>query len=142
MPLQFLRPMGLPRSTTLRYFLGVARLSTNSTSATSATSASSSSTSTSTSTPPQITSAEAPNQPYHVSRTHSKNLPVYGRAKAGGNLKQTIIRKIEGDIMKLKEQLEGALFNKEVRVNHLTKQIIIKGSCQLEVRQFLEERHF
>ncbi|KAF7876421.1 hypothetical protein EAF04_001513 [Stromatinia cepivora] len=132
MSLQFLRPMGLPRSTTLRYFLGVARLSTNS----------ASSSSISTSTPPQITSANAPNQPYHVSRTPSKNLPVYALAKAGGNLKQTKIRKIEGDIMKLKEQLEEAFFNKEVRVNQLTKQIIIKGSCKPEVEKFLEERHF
>ncbi|EDN97332.1 predicted protein [Sclerotinia sclerotiorum 1980 UF-70] len=44
--------------------------------------------------------------------------------------------------MKLKEQLEEALFNKEVRVNQLTKQIIIKGSCTSEVKRFLKERHF
>lgn len=57
-------------------------------------------------------------------------------------MKQTKIRKIEGDIMKLKEQLEAAFFNKEIRVNQLAKHIIIKGECKLEVKQFLKERHF
>ncbi|KAA8566570.1 hypothetical protein EYC84_009118 [Monilinia fructicola] len=62
--------------------------------------------------------------------------------KAGGNLKQTKIRKIEGDIMKLKEHLEDAFFNKEIRVNQLTKQIIIKGWCKPQVEEFLVERNF
>lgn len=63
--------------------------------------------------------------------------------------------------MKLKEQLEAAFFNKEIRVNQLAKHIIIKvccavfmggrsislltisqGECKLEVKQFLKERHF
>ncbi|RAL64718.1 hypothetical protein DID88_001749 [Monilinia fructigena] len=139
MSLQFLRPMALPRPTTLRYFLGVARLSTNSASSHPTSQA----ISVSTSTISPKTSAAVPNQPpYWVSRTPSKNLPVYLLAKAGGNLKQTKIRKIEGDIMKLKDQLEEAFFNKEIRVNQLTKQIIIKGWCKPEVEKFLVARNF
>ncbi|KAG4026338.1 hypothetical protein MFRU_042g00660 [Monilinia fructicola] len=139
MSLQFLRPMALPRPTTLRYFLGVARLSTNSASSPPTNKAISISTSTIS---PQ-TSATIPNKPpYWVSRTPSNNLPVYLLAKAGGNLKQTKIRKIEGDIMKLKEHLEDAFFNKEIRVNQLTKQIIIKGWCKPQVEEFLVERNF
>ncbi|QSZ31428.1 hypothetical protein DSL72_000993 [Monilinia vaccinii-corymbosi] len=138
MSLQFLRPLALPRPTTIRYFLGVARLSTNPISSRPINEA----TSTSSSTPSQTTSAAVPNQPYWVSRTPSKNLPVYLLAKAGGNLKQTKIRKIEGDIMKLKEQLEEAFSNKQIRVNQLTKQIIIKGWHKQDVEKFLEERHF
>ncbi|TGO25195.1 hypothetical protein BPAE_0085g00150 [Botrytis paeoniae] len=138
MSLQFLRPMALPRPTTLRYFLGVARLSTNPASSSPTKEA----ISTSTPIPSQTTPATAPNQPYYVSRTPSKQLPVYALSKAGGNLKQTKIRKIEGDIMKLKEQLEDAFSNKEIRVNQLAKHIIIKGWCKPEVKQFLKERHF
>lgn len=122
MSLQFLRPMALPRPTTLRYFLGVSKLSTNSASSNPTNEA----ILTSTSTASQTTSATVPNQPYYVYRTPSKNLPIYALGKAGGNLKQTKIKKIEGDIMKLKAQLEEAFFNKEIRVNQLTKQIIIK----------------
>ncbi|KAF7943455.1 hypothetical protein EAE96_011381 [Botrytis aclada] len=138
MSLQFLRPMALPRPTTLRHFLGVARLSTNPASSSPINEA----ISTSTPIPSQNTPATAPNQPYFVYRTPSNQLPVYALTKAGGNLKQTKIRKIEGDIMKLKEQLEEAFFNKEIRVNQLAKHIIIKGWCKPEVKEFLKERHF
>ncbi|KAF7922177.1 hypothetical protein BELL_0586g00030 [Botrytis elliptica] len=138
MSLQLLRPMALPRPTTLRYFLGIARLSTNPSSASPTKEA----ISTSAPIPSQTTPATAPNQPYYVSRTPSKQLPVYALSRAGGNLRQTKIKRIEGDIMKLKEQLEEAFSDKEIRVNQLTKHIIIKGWCKLEVKEFLKERHF
>ncbi|PQE32373.1 mitochondrial large ribosomal subunit protein [Rutstroemia sp. NJR-2017a WRK4] len=135
MPLQFLRPMGLPRVTTLRRFLGVAKLSTDAPKATASMS------------PPVSTPtkpATAPNQPYRVSRTPSNNFPIYLLSKAGGNLKQTKVRKIEGDIQVLRTQLQKALGLKEreVTINQLTQQIIIKGHRKPEVEKFLEERHF
>jgi large subunit ribosomal protein L49 len=119
MPLQFLRPMGLPRVTTLRRFLGVAKLSTDAPKATASKA------------PPVPTPAKpatAPNQPYRVSRTPSNNFPIYLLSKAGGNLKQTKVRKIEGDIQVLRTQLQKALGLKEreVTINQLTQQIIIK----------------
>ena len=48
--------------------------------------------------------------------------------KRGGNLRQTRIRKIEGDAAKLGQDLRQALSLKpeEVKVNQLTNHIIIK----------------
>jgi large subunit ribosomal protein L49 len=119
MPLQFLRPMALPRVTTLRRFLGVAKLSTD-----APKTAASMSTPVSAPTKPATT----PKQPYRVSRTPSNNLPVYLLAKSGGNLKQTKVRKIEGDIKLLRAHLQQALGLKEneVTINQLTQQIIIR----------------
>ncbi|KAH8819668.1 mitochondrial large subunit ribosomal protein-domain-containing protein [Xylogone sp. PMI_703] len=131
MPMYFLRPLSLPRSATLTRFLGISRLST-STSTTSTPAAT-------TTTPTKGTAL-----PYRISRTPSKNLPIYLLAKAGGNLKQTKIRKIEGNIGALKSDLQQALGlgEKEVVINQLTKHIIIKGWKKPEVTKFLEERQF
>lgn len=65
---------------------------------------------------------------YHVHRTASQQLPVYQLAKRGGNLHQTKIRKIEGRVEDLRDELRRVLGLKEeqVVVNQLTKHIIIK----------------
>lgn len=75
----------------------------------------------------------APDEPYFVRRTHTKNLPVFHQTKSGGNLRQTKIKKIEGDIVKLQHQLqeELQLDPKDVAINYLTRHIIIKV-CQFE----------
>ncbi|RFU30848.1 hypothetical protein B7463_g5487, partial [Scytalidium lignicola] len=126
LPMYFLRPLSLPRASTLSRFLGISRLSTS----TSTTSSSS------------TTTANA--LPYRISRTPSKNLPIYLLAKAGGNQKQTKLRRIEGNISALKSDLqqELGLGEKEVVINQLTKQIIIKGWKKPQVAKFLEERQF
>ncbi|MCJ1253956.1 hypothetical protein MMC24_001770 [Lignoscripta atroalba] len=102
--------------------------------------------------------------PYHVHRTASKELPVYHLAKRGGNLHQTRIRKIEGNIMDLRKDIQQALgLNEEhIVVNQLTRHIIIKvrqsspdygemlgsssrciqGWMKAEVDKFLKEKHF
>lgn len=75
---------------------------------------------------------------YHIYRTPSKQLPVYHLAKRGGNLLQTRLRKIDGDIMKLKLELQQALGlrQEEISVNQLTRHIIIKvrfvGAAQID----------
>lgn len=53
---------------------------------------------------------------------------MYLLAKRGGNLKQTKIRRIEGNINVLRTDLQQALGvdEKEVVINQLTQQIIIK----------------
>ncbi|KAL8803663.1 MAG: hypothetical protein Q9200_006123 [Gallowayella weberi] len=68
--------------------------------------------------------------PYHIHRTPSQQLPVYQLAKRGGSLLLTRLRKIDGDIMKLKEELQQALSLKQeqISINQLTKHIIIKVS--------------
>ncbi|KAI9676931.1 MAG: hypothetical protein M1817_006770 [Caeruleum heppii] len=73
-------------------------------------------------------SKEAPQERYFVQRTHSQNLPVFHQAKRGGNLRQTRIQKVEGDVTALKAQLvhQLGLDPKEVVINNLTKHIIIK----------------
>ena len=69
-----------------------------------------------------------PPLPYHVHRTASQKLPIYHLAKRGGNLHQTRIRKIEGDVEKLRTEILEALGIKEehVIINQLTRHIIIK----------------
>lgn len=109
--MSFLRPLALPQTASFFRCLSTS---------TPATTASPSST---TSSPEQL--------PYRVNRTPSKNLPIYLLAKRGGNLKQTRLRKIEGDLAKLKEDLQQALKieeDKEIQINQLTRHIIIKVS--------------
>ena len=62
------------------------------------------------------------------SKTGTKGIPVYQLSKRGGNLHQTKVRRIEGDIMALKTDLQRALGleDKEIVINQLTQHIIIK----------------
>ncbi|KAL7268777.1 54S ribosomal protein img2, mitochondrial [Rhizina undulata] len=82
--------------------------------------------------------------PYFVHRTQTKNLPIYEGSKRGGNLRQTTVRKIEGKIVVLSKQLREVLQLKpeEIRINHLTMHIIIKGHRKREVERFLKEKRF
>lgn len=66
--------------------------------------------------------------PYHVHRTASQLLPIYHLAKRGGNLRQTRIRKIQGDINVLKDELRIALGLEQERffINKINGHIIIK----------------
>lgn len=68
--------------------------------------------------------------PYHIHRTASQQLPVYHLAKRGGNLHQTKVRKIDGDINALRNDLQRALGLKEehIVINQLTRHVIIKVS--------------
>lgn len=78
--------------------------------------------------PPSTVRPTPPSEPYVVHRTGSRQLPIYLDAKRGGNLHQTRIRKIDGDIMRLRDQLQEhlKLESKDVVVNRLTRHIIIK----------------
>ncbi|KAL8971122.1 MAG: hypothetical protein Q9197_003444 [Variospora fuerteventurae] len=81
--------------------------------------------------PPPVPDISEP-LPYHIHRTPSLQLPVYHLAKRGGNLLLTRLRKIDGDIMKLKLELQQALGLKqeEISINQLTRHIIIKVRLQ------------
>jgi large subunit ribosomal protein L49 len=129
--MSLLRPMALPLPSTLNHFLGAAKLTTTSSTATSATL-------------PSPTTTASQSLPYKIIRTPSQNLPVYLLAKRGGNLKQTRLRKIEGNINVLRTELQEALGleEKEVVINQLTRQIIIKGWKKPQVTKFLAERQF
>lgn len=66
--------------------------------------------------------------PYYIHRTASQQLPIYKLAKRGGNLRQTRLRKVEGDIARLRGDLQEALslVDEHIKINQLTKHIIIK----------------
>ncbi|KFX88615.1 hypothetical protein V490_07513 [Pseudogymnoascus sp. VKM F-3557] len=129
--MSFLRPLALPRAATLTRFLSTSPAVQSTTEATS---------STSTSSP----AASSQSLEYRVSRTPSAQLPIYLLAKRGGNLKQTRVKKIEGNIAQLREDLKVALGieeDREIQVNHLTRHIIVKGHRKPEVAKFLEEHN-
>ncbi|EOD48108.1 putative mitochondrial large ribosomal subunit protein [Neofusicoccum parvum UCRNP2] len=82
--------------------------------------------------------------PYFVQRTPSNLLPVYNTAKRGGNLKQTKLRKISGDVKRLRDDLKAYLdlSDKEIVINQLTQNIIAKGNHRLQIIKFLESKKF
>jgi large subunit ribosomal protein L49 len=111
----FLRPLALPRTSTINHFL-------RRTVATAAASASAS-------TPSQtVKVVNRQSLPYAVARTPSNQFPVYLLEKRGGNLKQTKLRKIEGDVNVLRKDLVEALGLEDGQavINQLTRHIIIK----------------
>ncbi|KAK7520013.1 mitochondrial 54S ribosomal protein mL49 [Phyllosticta citriasiana] len=91
-----------------------------------------------------VAPTKRPQLPYFVLRTASAKIPVYSEVKGGGTLRQTKLRKIEGDIKKLKKALEEELGLKpsSVRINDLTKQIVIKGDFKMEIQQWLIDKGF
>ena len=78
--------------------------------------------------PPTPDPSDIVKLPYHIHRTPSQQLPIYKLAKRGGNLRQTRLRKVEGDIARLKTDLQEALSleDEHIKINHLTRHIIIK----------------
>lgn len=86
----------------------------------------------------------APNLPYFVTRTGGRELPVYTDRKRGGNLHQTIVRKVDGRREVLRDELRGALGleDKHCIVNGLNGHIIVRGHVKKEIVMFLRERRF
>ncbi|KAF2230248.1 hypothetical protein EV356DRAFT_520080 [Viridothelium virens] len=82
--------------------------------------------------------------PYHVARTATNHLPIYLQAKRGGNLHQTLIRKISGKVNELKQELAKSLEleGQDAVVNPVTGHIVLKGWWKPQVQQFLEKRNF
>jgi large subunit ribosomal protein L49 len=73
------------------------------------------------------------NLPFRISRTPSNNLAVYELAKRGGNLKQTTVKKIEGDRAAFRAELAKGLGvaeddKKTVWVNSLTGHVTVSVS--------------
>ncbi|CZR64261.1 uncharacterized protein PAC_14159 [Phialocephala subalpina] len=131
MSLTFLRPMGLPRPSTINRFLGVGRIST----ATASKSVSKPpppspkpTKATNSSPPSGISSIETKVYTYRITRTPSNNYPIYAMAKRGGNMKLTKIRRIEGDVNAFRRDLMIGLGlgEEEVVINQLTRHVIVK----------------
>ncbi|CAA93160.1 54S ribosomal protein img2, mitochondrial [Schizosaccharomyces pombe] len=81
---------------------------------------------------------------FHVSRTPSKNLPVYLDYKQRGTKILTLIRKIHGDSNALRLRLISTLkmSPKDVYVNKLTNQVVLKGNHIVTVREWLQDQGF
>ncbi|RKF54050.1 putative mitochondrial large ribosomal subunit [Golovinomyces cichoracearum] len=92
-----------------------------------------------------IAVSKVQNQPeYCVRRTPSNQLPIYHIEKNGGNKKLTRIRKVEGNVKALRDELREAmnLTEKECTINHLTGHVLVKGHRKQEIINFLTERKF
>ena len=80
---------------------------------------------------------------YYVERSRTGNLPVYSAYKNGGNKIITEIRKIEGDIIQLRNDLQDQLpfIPKESwSVVMQSKKIIIKGNAVEAVKRVLTKK--
>lgn len=80
---------------------------------------------------------------YHVERSSTGNLPVYSAYKNGGNKTITEIRKIQGDIIQLRNDLQEQLpfIPKESwSVVMQSKKIIIKGNAVEAVKRVLTKK--
>ncbi|QLQ81301.1 hypothetical protein HG537_0F00620 [Torulaspora globosa] len=80
---------------------------------------------------------------YFVSRSATGNLPVYTDYKAGGNKVVTEIRKISGDIIQLRNDLQAELpqIPQEAwKVVMQSKKIVIKGDAACKVKEVLQKK--
>jgi len=84
--------------------------------------------------------------PYFVYRTEHNNLPVYQEYRAGGNRLQTRIRKVEGNLQFLRDQIEDAFQMEkgkgQVKINSLAGHVIVKGRRRDEIVRFLSDLRF
>ncbi|PBP23064.1 hypothetical protein BUE80_DR005749 [Diplocarpon rosae] len=130
--LKFFRSLVLSRPANLQRFLGAAKASRVVIRAESTSAA-----------PSQAEQpTPAASRPYRITLTPSKNLPIYTLQKRGGNKRLTKVRRIEGDITALKKDLQEALGlrEKDVTINQLTNQIMVKGFQKPQIEQFFKER--
>ncbi|XP_060765196.1 mitochondrial ribosomal protein L49 [Neoarius graeffei] len=89
-------------------------------------------------TPPSET---PPSLPYMIRRSRMHNIPVYSDIKHG-NQKNTVVRKVEGDIWALdkdiKEHLQQLMGREPpTKVNEVTRSIRIKGQFDTELKEWL-----
>ncbi|KAL6870459.1 mitochondrial large subunit ribosomal protein domain-containing protein [Trichoderma novae-zelandiae] len=94
--------------------------------------------------PPTKTPEELVSLGYIVRRTPSVQLPVYRRWQSGGTRQVVLIKKIDGDRIRLLEDLVGDLgiAREDVRINPTTQHIELKGDHFDKARGWLLERGF
>ncbi|XP_005307949.2 large ribosomal subunit protein mL49 isoform X2 [Chrysemys picta bellii] len=87
-----------------------------------------------------------PALPYFVRRSRMHNVPVY-KDITSGNRRMTVIRKIEGDIWALEEEVKEFLTQlagkpPPIQVNEITCSIRIKGYFDNELKEWLLNKGF
>ncbi|KAI1344395.1 mitochondrial large subunit ribosomal protein-domain-containing protein [Xylariaceae sp. FL0016] len=94
--------------------------------------------------PPPLEPSSQAQLPYFVGRNNLNNLAVYHKKKRGGNLKITTLKKGEGNLQSLKQDIRDALElpDRDISVNSTTRAIIIKGHKRNELLSFLHTMGF
>ncbi|KAK3385975.1 mitochondrial large subunit ribosomal protein-domain-containing protein [Podospora didyma] len=82
--------------------------------------------------------------PWRVARTNAGNLPIFQQEKRGGNLPLTVIKKVEGDVAALRNELSVylKLEHFKLRTKTPTNHIEIRGKYKYDVKKFLHDRGF
>jgi Mitochondrial large subunit ribosomal protein (Img2) len=100
--------------------------------------------------PTPSTNLSSSTLPYTITRTRTRNLPIYEHVKAGGSKHITLIRRISGDLSSLSLHLQEALQipqkyidkqgrkKENVTINQLTRQIVVRGWRGAEVKRWCE----
>ncbi|KAK4178936.1 hypothetical protein QBC36DRAFT_323648 [Triangularia setosa] len=76
---------------------------------------------------------QKPTYPFDIGRSATNNFSVYQLAKRGGNLKLTLVKKVEGNRIAFKEELGKALrlSPKDIKVSSLTGHVEVPVSLLL-----------
>ncbi|GBP53276.1 Probable 39S ribosomal protein L49, mitochondrial [Eumeta japonica] len=90
---------------------------------------------------------EAKELPYFIHRSKNHFLPVYLKISLRGSKKISIIRKIDGDIWLLNDELKKFLKDKnkmyvETRVHELAQFIEVKGDYVIDIRNWALSKGF
>ncbi|KAI5477071.1 hypothetical protein MNV49_006870 [Pseudohyphozyma bogoriensis] len=78
---------------------------------------------------------------YSLPRLKSGELPVYTDIKDGGYRVLTLVRKVEGNLDALAEELATAL-DTQVFTKPSSRQVVLKGDWMKETKALLEEKGF
>uniref|UniRef100_A0A6B2LU29 Large ribosomal subunit protein mL49 n=1 Tax=Arcella intermedia TaxID=1963864 RepID=A0A6B2LU29_9EUKA len=73
--------------------------------------------------------------PFKISRTPSSNLPVYSEFRNGRTRVRTILRKFEGNVEELSQELSAVLGGKEVY--HYTGRLEVDGMHREKIKDWL-----
>lgn len=87
----------------------------------------------------------SPNLPYYVNRSRSNELPIYNeRKREGGSQLRTVVKKIDGNVETLRNELcvSLGLPTGDVVINPVTRHIQIKGHHKKAIQHYLWERRF
>ncbi|XP_055692234.1 probable 39S ribosomal protein L49, mitochondrial [Lutzomyia longipalpis] len=94
--------------------------------------------------PQQIDAAQ---RDYFIARTRNHMIPVYLESKFRGSKKVTVVRKIEGDIWKLEEELRGVIekaAGRKIisRINEMSGQIEFTGAYVNIITEYLMDKGY
>lgn len=93
-------------------------------------------------------SPDCVNQPYYVPRNKNHMVPVHLKLTFRGQRKITLIKKVQGDIWLLAEEMKAYLKTKHsskfiiFRVHELSGNIEVKGDFYYDVKDFLLKKGF